>query len=37
VTRRFHRHLPFVYFRRETPVRLKTPRGDFAAPFQNRP
>jgi alanine racemase len=24
ITRRFHRHLPFVYFRRGAPVRLKT-------------
>lgn len=33
ITRRFHRHLPFVYFRRSTPVLLKTPFGEFAAPF----
>jgi alanine racemase len=33
VTRRFHRHLPFVYFRHETPVRLTTPLGELAAPF----
>ncbi|HEV8255480.1 MAG TPA: alanine racemase [Casimicrobiaceae bacterium] len=33
VTRRFHRHLPFVYFWRGTPARLKTPLGEVAAPF----
>lgn len=33
VTRRFHRHLPFIYFKRGAPVRVKTPTGDFAAPF----
>ena len=33
LTRRLHRHLPFVYFRRGAPVRLKTPLGEFAAPF----
>jgi alanine racemase len=37
VTRRFHRHLPFVYFRRETPVRLKTPLGEVTAPFLTPP
>lgn len=33
VTRRFHRHLPYVYFRRGTPTRLKTLAGEVAAPF----
>ena len=33
VTRRFHRHLPYVYFRRGVPTRLKTPAGEFTAPF----
>ena len=33
MTRRFHRHLPIVYFRGNTPVRLKTPLGELTAPF----
>jgi alanine racemase len=33
VTRRFHRHLSIVYFRSNTPVRVKTLAGKFAAPF----
>ena len=33
VTRRLHRHLPFIYFRGGVPVRLKTPLEDIASPF----
>jgi len=33
VTRRFHRHLPYVYFQRGLPVRVKTLTGEYAAPF----
>jgi len=33
LTRRFHRHLPFIYFRRDIPTRLKTPLGEFEGPF----
>lgn len=35
VTRRIHRHLPFVYFRRDVPVRLKTPLEDDGSPLSN--
>jgi len=33
VTRRFHRHLPYVYFRNGVPTRVKTLNGEVDGPF----